>query len=341
MGNNMKYLIILFLIICYSHISYSQNASNFFPNNPGFKWLYKETHLDQNNIPGNITYRIDSFATINSYNGNPENFVYTKNGLIDFDQVSPYTDSLLTSSSGTDMYNYLNLGKIDSLFSYSLNPYNNWYDVFRFGSSINQDYLIYSSGYTVNNPITINGTRLSDVVINSPTGYVNTKRFVINLTLYTIIGYFHFMPIWGQRFSRKDSVWIGPNNWIMKEVIPSFIVSGTDNYYVLGKINELTNPLTGIIQNNSNIPQKYKLYNNYPNPFNPSTTIKFDVSKNAYVDLEVFDETGKKVADLFNGELNAGQYQFNFNAENLSSGSYFCKLSSDNFSQTMRMILIK
>lgn len=98
---------------------------------------------------------------------------------------------------------------------------------------------------------------------------------------------------------------------------------------------------TGITALNNLTPENFSLSQNYPNPFNPETKIKFQISNSSEVTLTVFDNAGREVAVLVNQFLNAGNYEFNFNAEGLSSGIYFYKLSSENFSETKKMILIK
>jgi hypothetical protein len=86
----------------------------------------------------------------------------------------------------------------------------------------------------------------------------------------------------------------------------------------------------------------FKLYPNYPNPFNPSTQIKFSIAKNASVDLFVYDITGKRVSTLLNNEFKpAGEYEITFNAAGLSSGVYYCQVKVGNNSLTQKMILIK
>ncbi len=105
-----------------------------------------------------------------------------------------------------------------------------------------------------------------------------------------------------------------------------------------------TFPLTGTGNNNINsVPEKYSLSQNYPNPFNPSTKINFTLPENSFVQLSVFDITGKKVAEVINDKRDAGSYEINFEAGKLglSSGAYFYTLKSDNFSETKSMILLK
>ena len=98
---------------------------------------------------------------------------------------------------------------------------------------------------------------------------------------------------------------------------------------------------TGINSISSEIPERYKLYQNYPNPFNPQTSIKFDIPKSGLVNLKVFDLLGKEVKSLYSGNLNAGKYEFTFNGIDMASGMYFYKLEANNFSQVMKMILLK
>jgi hypothetical protein len=97
----------------------------------------------------------------------------------------------------------------------------------------------------------------------------------------------------------------------------------------------------GISQISSEVPDKYNLYQNYPNPFNPETSIKFDVPKSGIAKLKIYDMLGKEVQILHSGYLNAGKYEFKFNGKELSSGMYFYKLETENFTQIMKMVLVK
>ncbi|HSW55579.1 MAG TPA: T9SS type A sorting domain-containing protein, partial [Ignavibacteriaceae bacterium] len=93
---------------------------------------------------------------------------------------------------------------------------------------------------------------------------------------------------------------------------------------------------------NGEIPVNFTLYQNYPNPFNPSTTIQFSLPKSGDVTLKVYDILGREVATLLNETKNAGSYEVDFNASQLSSGIYFYQLSVGNeFRQTKKLVLIK
>ena len=91
----------------------------------------------------------------------------------------------------------------------------------------------------------------------------------------------------------------------------------------------------------SELPTKYALLQNYPNPFNPSTVIEFALPTSGNVSLKVFNSIGEEVAELVNGEMNVGLHSVNFNANNLSSGIYFYRISAGSFIKTNKMILIK
>lgn len=102
----------------------------------------------------------------------------------------------------------------------------------------------------------------------------------------------------------------------------------------------------GIQHIGSEIPESFMLYQNYPNPFNPITKIKFDLkskgkSEKAKINISVYNTLGKLVAEIFNGELNAGTYEADFDASNLPSGVYFYRLTAADYNESKKMILLK
>ena len=89
-------------------------------------------------------------------------------------------------------------------------------------------------------------------------------------------------------------------------------------------------------------PESYKLSQNYPNPFNPNTTIEFEIKEDARVKLTVYNILGEEVAQLVNGDINAGTHKVDFNAANLASGVYVYRLDAGNkFIETKKMVLMK
>ena len=97
----------------------------------------------------------------------------------------------------------------------------------------------------------------------------------------------------------------------------------------------------GVSGSNNEVPATFELKQNFPNPFNPNTSISFNLPSESGVKLEVFDITGKNIATLVNETKAAGNYKYDFNASNLSSGIYFYKLTAGSFVSTKKMILNK
>jgi hypothetical protein len=83
------------------------------------------------------------------------------------------------------------------------------------------------------------------------------------------------------------------------------------------------------------------LEQNFPNPFNPSTTIRYEIPERSFVTIKVYDVLGHEIATLVNEEKPAGNYEVEFSASNLASGIYFCILSSGNFLSSKKMILLR
>ncbi|MCX7833728.1 MAG: aryl-sulfate sulfotransferase [Ignavibacteria bacterium] len=99
--------------------------------------------------------------------------------------------------------------------------------------------------------------------------------------------------------------------------------------------------VTGSEQKSNEIPLSFQLYQNFPNPFNPITTIKYDLPRDAFVKLVVYDILGREVEILVNNFQKAGSYSVSYNFSKLPSGVYFYRLTSNEFSDVKRMILIK
>ncbi|MCX6166044.1 MAG: T9SS type A sorting domain-containing protein [Ignavibacteriae bacterium] len=95
------------------------------------------------------------------------------------------------------------------------------------------------------------------------------------------------------------------------------------------------------ISNNGNTPTKYSLSQNYPNPFNPVTKIEYSIPKSGFVSLKIFDILGREVSALINEYKNAGYYNIDFNASELSSGVYYYKFESGDYNEVKKMTIIK
>ena len=121
-------------------------------------------------------------------------------------------------------------------------------------------------------------------------------------------------------------------------------ISGCQTGWVVGfggVISKLIPGPTGINRINNQVPEKFTLEQNYPNPFNPNTTVNFSIPHNGYTVLRIFDITGNEISVPVKQDLQAGNYSVNIALNDLASGIYLYTLTSGNFKDTKRMVLIK
>lgn len=130
------------------------------------------------------------------------------------------------------------------------------------------------------------------------------------------------------------------SNWVDTSIYTVALVQNDVNKEVINSARGYYTPLSINLTGNT-IPAEYKLYQNFPNPFNPVTQILFDIPETGLVSLKIYDVLGNEVVSILNGETKAGRYKYDFDASGLNSGVYFCKLSSKNFIQSLKMLLIK
>jgi flagellar hook assembly protein FlgD len=99
--------------------------------------------------------------------------------------------------------------------------------------------------------------------------------------------------------------------------------------------------VTSVAPVSSTIPREFNISQNYPNPFNPRTTIRLDVPQASNVNITVFNILGREVATIVNEELKPGEYEVQWDATDVASGTYFYKVTAGNFVQTRKMVLLK
>lgn len=117
-----------------------------------------------------------------------------------------------------------------------------------------------------------------------------------------------------------------------------YIIAGTYGRSIWSREVSGDDP-TGITSNE--IPSKFSLSQNFPNPFNPITTIKYSLPKSSTVKLHVYNITGKLVSVLVNNKQPAGEYEINFSGNEIASGVYFYKIDTEGFSEIKKMMLVK
>ncbi len=115
-----------------------------------------------------------------------------------------------------------------------------------------------------------------------------------------------------------------------------YVYAGTEGSGVFRSVEPITS-----IASNEPFPQHMRLEQNFPNPFNPMTTISFQLTGNSFVSLRVFDVLGKNIVTLVNGPKPTGKHSVPWNADNIPSGIYFYRFSSGHFSETKKLVLVK
>ena len=116
-----------------------------------------------------------------------------------------------------------------------------------------------------------------------------------------------------------SAVTLDPNDWVLKKTL---YVSAVD-------------------KRSSMCPQDFALRQNFPNPFNPTTTIAYALPHSGIVSINICDVLGRRVATLIDEFKPAGNYTAQFNAEGLSSGIYFCRMHAGNYVETKKLILAR
>lgn len=114
-------------------------------------------------------------------------------------------------------------------------------------------------------------------------------------------------------------------------------VAGGDGHYLTLKYSQIA----GIIPVSNELPDVYRLYQNYPNPFNPKTKINYQLPISNYVKLVVYNVLGNEIATLVNEKQTAGTYEVEWDGSNFASGVYFYRLTTDNYTETKKMLMIK
>jgi len=135
-------------------------------------------------------------------------------------------------------------------------------------------------------------------------------------------------------------------------IIAAANVDATQYFYMDVAVDNATYTLTEIegsgqevslatVEFNANVPSGYELAQNFPNPFNPTTSINFTLAETGNVNLTVYNLVGEPVANLVNDNLDAGTHSVEFNASDLPSGIYFYTLNAGDVHMTRKMSLLK
>jgi hypothetical protein len=151
---------------------------------------------------------------------------------------------------------------------------------------------------------------------------------------------FHFGPgPWGNFINDIELLgdYAGQTIWIGFRYFMDVAVDGL--FVHLDDVEEL-DPI-GVRRTGTNVPAKFEMGQNFPNPFNPSTTINFSIPKDVMVQIKVYNILGQEVQTLLNEVKPAGNYTLNWEGTRFPSGTYFYRITAGDFVQTNKMVLVK
>jgi len=123
-------------------------------------------------------------------------------------------------------------------------------------------------------------------------------------------------------------------------------IAASKNYLYAGTASgawriPLADIATSVKSSSSQFPGEYMLYQNFPNPFNPSTVIRYQMAVGSRATLKVYDVLGREIATLVDGEQVAGAHAVTFNAAGISTGTYFYRFEAGRYSETKKFVVIK
>ncbi len=134
--------------------------------------------------------------------------------------------------------------------------------------------------------------------------------------------------------ANQNDLWVGRTHYEDDMILDNF--GGYEP-----EVYQNINPAHGNTSQNGLLAEDYRLYENFPNPFNPSTTIKYTIPESGFVTITVYDISGRDVGTLESSQKQAGTYEIRFDAQGFASGLYFCRISVNGFTDVKKMILTK
>ena len=170
-------------------------------------------------------------------------------------------------------------------------------------------------------------------------GDTGTPNDSVQLQLYQKL----FPLFWQTRAVKGITIWGYEQGLTWTQGTTCYLVrsDGTARPAVYWLADYIKNNPVGVEQTSSTVPASFELAQNFPNPFNPSTVIRYQLPAAGHVTLKIYDILGREVTTLMDGKQNAGYYSVTFNAGKYSSGVYFYKLNTDHNTSVKKMLLLK
>ncbi len=355
---------ILSLSLCTA--SPAQSASDFLPPTPGAYWEYRTVTAIGDSIISDI-FHTDSLLAIVLEGGLLKYFISSSSGK----------QSIYYARGDTIT---VRLGEIieAEFFGIALDlDLNQDIDIARFNQSVGVSWELLKleqnvplpdtllslipSGFTVEEEaeleLIIEAVRLGDESIALPIGDFETKVFAsvtsLRITVYTTVPIIGRIPI---PLTILDEYTIQSHYAAARGVVKRFAdaydvvisssIADIEEYLftIAGFITEMTafnDPVTSVAAEDLPVPSDYRLYQNFPNPFNPSTVIPYAVPEQSRVTITVYDLLGRKIATLLDEVKAQGMHEIRFNVETLGSGVYYYRMQAGEFVSVRRFIITK
>jgi len=312
--------------------------------------------------PGDVEFRVSADTNGITEGGSGANQTWNYPNLIRTDSVS--IQWLLPSQTPyASLFPSSNLANLDTCYNYfdSTQPklelvgyfshgtpvyYSNFETMLTFPFTYNSNFTDnFAAGYAqTGDSLIVNGTAnvTADAygLINLPFGvFLNTLRLKEIITVSDSSVIYHMAII--THYTIYEWYEPGRKFSIFKIIYTSVTIPGFGSINAKHVFYNPASPVIGIRPISSGVVKKYSLGQNYPNPFNPSTKINVQIVKSGLVRMNVYDVLGREVRRLVDQNLQSGAYQVDFDASNLPSGVYFYKITSGNFVDIKKMVLVK
>lgn len=340
----MKTKIFISFIFIVSQIIFSQTANQYVPTEIGNVWIKNFYLLDSTGNPiGQPQIIIDSSIVYQEFLGKQTLFVIRKPA------EAQLGDTLWIAPSGQSIFIHQRNIEFDTIVTFNL---PDWFEFYRFGSSLGSFYTIYKFDTTLTLPqlgtlplrFLLRGARLGLDTITVPAGFFNAVKFKFEIKVQYLVPLPPPLPpVAIDLVTVPINDWLVQGRYIVKSIQEPFSID-TLGIYIPGSMYELVEfrSATSVIENRFS-PEKITLNQNYPNPFNGKTIISFSLPETKKVNLEIYDCLGRKILELINGEIKSGEHFIEFDAEKfgLKSGVYFYILETDRTKISRSMIYLR
>jgi len=339
----MKSIQLIFLFILSFQTIRPQTANQYVPVEIGNVWLSNFYILDSTGNPiGQPQIYVDSSIAYQNFLGKQTLFIIRKPAGAEIG------DTNWIAPSGQSIFIHQRNIEFDTIISFTL---PNWFEYYRFGTSLGSFYTIYQFDTTLNVPqlgtlplrFLLRGARLGLDTVTVPAGFFNAVKFRIELKVQYLVSLPPPLPPFTiDIVTIPMNDWLAQGRYIVKSLQEPFAID-TLGVSIPGSLRELVEFRSATLVEDDLNPQKFLLRQNYPNPFNGKTFISFSLMERSFVSLNVYDCLGRKITELVNKELNQGEHLFEFEAEQfkLKSGVYFYTILTGGKRQTRSMIYLK